>query len=177
MATLALVVSDDWPEVYEALRLELVGAFGDTAARFDHIGSTSVPALLAKPIVDVLVTLGPDGLRPGVVPAMRGLGYDYRGEFGVAGREYFSRADAHVHAFRAGEGQWRAHLLFRDFLRADGEARGAYARFKSETATAVAWDRARYQDAKERFVTQLVETAEAWAVSSGWVPPNLDEHR
>jgi GrpB-like predicted nucleotidyltransferase (UPF0157 family) len=169
--TLELSIRDDWTDVYEAVRGELRGAFASAAIGYEHIGSTSVPGMLAKPILDVLVTLAPGQPCGGVIAAVQELGFEYRGEFGVAERHFFARPGCHVHAFLAGRGEWATHLLFRDFLRANPTARATYAGFKLRTAEAVGWDRAAYQRAKDRYVGELLPAAERWAQRSGWHPP------
>ncbi len=173
MATLELSVRDNWADRFGEIRGELIGAFGATACGYEHIGSTSVPGLLAKPVVDVLVTLGRSTPPQQVLVAMEQLGFDYRGEFGVAQRHFFARDDCHVHGFVRGEGEWTTHLLFRDFLRADADGRATYTRFKLRTARLVGWDRARYQAAKDLFVTEFLPDAEVWADRHGWRPPEV----
>lgn len=170
VATLELSVRDDWVDRYSELVGQLAPAFGDRAAGFEHIGSTSVAGMVAKPIVDILVTLR-DAPSATVLAAMGSLGFEYRGAFGVEHRHFFARADCHVHGFRPGEGEWATHLLFRDFLRADATGRAAYTRFKLRTAEAVGWDRAAYQAAKDRFVTEFLPEAERWARRCGWTRP------
>lgn len=170
MVTLELTVRDDWTDRYGELVGQLAPAFGHGAVGFEHIGSTSVVGMVAKPIVDILVTLRA-APPASVLAAMDELGFEYRGEFGVEHRFFFARADCHVHGFRPGEGEWSTHLLFRDFLRADAAGRAAYTRFKLRTAEAVGWDRAAYQAAKDRFVTDFLPEAERWARRSGWTRP------
>ncbi len=169
--TLELSIRDDWTDAYEAVRAELQGAFGAAALGYEHIGSTSVPGMLAKPIVDVLVSLAAGQPATAVVEAVEALGFEYRGEFGVAQRHFFARVGCHVHAFRPGEGEWATHLLFRDFLRASPAARATYAEFKLRTAEAVQWDRLAYQQAKDRYVSEFLPQAEQWARGCGWRPP------
>lgn len=171
MQILELAVRDDWDRVFDRTCAELSGALGRAACGFDHIGSTSVSGLLAKPVLDVLATLSAPHLPAGVVPAMDLLGFEYRGAYGIEHRHLFTRADCHVHGYRPGEGEWRVQLLFRDHLRADPAARAAYERFKRDTAERVGWDRPAYQRAKDAHVTTLLPAAEAWATAVGWRPP------
>ena len=151
-----------WPERFERVKAELEAALPSLAARVEHVGSTSVPGLIAKPIVDVLLGLRRLELAEAEVAAMASLGFDYLGEYGIPLRRYFSRADVHVHGFRVGEGQWDGHLLFRDYLRASPCARDRYAAFKRETAARVHWNRAAYQERKQPFVDGLLREAAEW---------------
>ncbi|MEZ5231823.1 MAG: GrpB family protein [Acidimicrobiia bacterium] len=173
MATLELCVRNDWAARFERLTGELRPVFGSGALAFEHIGSTSVPGLLAKPIVDILVTLRSTPLDPAVLHAMAALGFEFRGEYGVPERHFFARPDCHVHGFLPGQGEWATHLLFRDFLRADEGGRATYTRFKLRTAESVGWDRAAYQQAKDRYVTEFLPEAEAWAQGCGWRCPAI----
>ncbi len=86
---------------------------------------------------------------------------------------FFARPDCHVHGFLPGQGEWATHLLFRDFLRADEGGRATYTRFKLRTAESVGWDRAAYQQAKDRYVTEFLPEAEAWAQGCGWRCPAI----
>ena len=171
MAVLELSIRHGWADVYETIRQSLIEAFGPVATGFHHIGSTSVTGLLSKPVVDVLVSVTEIPLPPIVRDATAALGFDYRGEFGVARREFLARRDCHVHAFLPGEGESIIHLLFRDFLRASADGRRTYASFKAETAQRVGWDRAAYQAAKDSYVTGFLSAAWEWADRTGWQPP------
>jgi GrpB-like predicted nucleotidyltransferase (UPF0157 family) len=152
-----------WPERYEAARAEIAAALGDEATEIHHIGSTSVPGLAAKDIIDVLVSLRRLELAPEVVAAMEARGFMDRGEFGIADRRLFSRSDCHVHCFRPGHGQWRTHLLFRDYLRAHPYEAVAYAAEKRRLAQIHADDRRAYTAAKSGIVEELLARGRAVA--------------
>lgn len=162
----------------EARKVELVpydsawpAAFGDAAAAIEtacaplvmevhHIGSTSVPDLPAKPIIDIMPGLAryEDGLR--CVRAMEELGYTYRGEFGIPGRHYFNRRgngfDHNIHMYTVGEGQWHWHLAFRDHLRANPEDRERYHQLKIELADRYPHDVEAYALAKSGFIQSIL---------------------
>src|SRR4026208_1475727 len=110
----------DWPVLFEIERQAMQRSGGWFKA-VHHVGSTSIPGMAAKPIIDILVVLDlhEDGLA--CVDAMRQLGYEYRGESGLAGRHYFRKGSPHthhVHMFAAGHPEAGRHLRFRDYLRA-----------------------------------------------------------
>ncbi len=109
----------------------------------EHIGSTAVPGLVAKPILDLLAGLQPLDVAPGVA-AMEALGYEYLGEYGIPGREFFRKGgDArthHVHAVELGGPQWVRHVAFRDYLRAHPDEAARYGAAKRSAATAVDGD-------------------------------------
>ncbi len=110
----------------------------------EHIGSTAVPGLVAKPIVDLLAGLQPLDVAPGQIGAMEALGYEYLGEYGIPGREFFrkggERRTHHVHAVELGGPQWGRHVAFRDYLRARPDEAARYAAAKREAVAAVDGD-------------------------------------
>jgi len=150
-------------------------AFRDEAARlaqqvadaelppllFEHIGSTAVPGLEAKPIIDVIA-----GHEPGIEPSayfliLEAAGYELRGPQGVPEREFFVRGPEHHRTHYLDlvpfEGAfWRDHLIFRDRLRDDHAVRVAYAALKRQLAAAHADDRGAYTAGKARFVSYIV---------------------
>ena len=111
------------------LRLDRGARLGRAAA-IEHIGSTAVPGLVAKPVIDVLLGLRDYPLhRSRRRGQLERIGYDYRGEFGIPGRQFFRKGspDAHhVHAVLHGGGLWRRHVAFRDWLREHGEDAARY---------------------------------------------------
>lgn len=158
----------DWPEHFAAERERLAAAFAEVAAAIHHVGSTSVPGLSAKPVVDVLVEGVTLDALDAAAPRVEAIGYVARGEYGIEGRRYFvgtpeGRPRFHVHAFE--RGHWRAerHLRLRDFLRAHPADAGRYGALKARLAVEHAGDRAAYQEAKAGFVEELQERAARWA--------------
>ena len=132
----------EWPRVFEREAAAILTACRPWVTEVHHIGSTSVPGLAAKPILDVLpVAAGPaEGLH--AVSRMTALGYRYRGENGIAGRFYFDRivdgrTVMHVHMFPTGHPEVQRHLVFRDHLRNNTDAAREYERLKRELASAI----------------------------------------
>jgi len=135
------------------------------AQEVEHVGSTSVPGLAAKPIVDLMAGLAPLAIEPEQIRAMEALGYEALGEFGLPGRVYFRAPDRHVHAVELGGDHWTRHLAFRDYLRAHPKEAAAYAEEKRRALAASGGDGERYWAEKALFVEALDERALAWAVS------------
>ena len=130
----------------------------------EHISSTSVPGLSAKPILDIMpgVAAHADGART-IEPLTR-LGYVYSGENGIPGRCYFDlrhqeRTVVHVHLFEIGTENWLRHLLFRDYLRAHPDVAAQYAALKRDLALRFRHERAAYTDAKSEFINTVVTRA------------------
>lgn len=151
-----------WAERFEEERERLVGVFDGREVGIEHIGSTSVPGLCAKPIVDVLVGLGELELRDEEVSAMAELGYEYLGEHGLPGRLFFRKEPRthHVHVVEHGGEHWERQLTFRDTLRNDAEERRRYDEFKRSLA-AEGHPREVYTELKTPFIREVEERARA----------------
>lgn len=130
-----------------------------------HVGSTAVPGLVAKPIVDVVVGLREWPASPTCLEAMAAVGYRHHGELGMAGRHFLTDAPmgadrtVHVHAVEHGSWFWREHLRFRDHLRAHPEQAASYGQLKQQLAIAHRDDRDAYTDAKTTFIHQRLREA------------------
>ena len=168
--TTDIVVTDydpAWPGWFEAVRTHVWPAVADLALRIEHVGSTAVPGLAAKPVIDLdVVVATEDGVEP-AIRALATLGYRWRGDLGVVGRQAFaapagSDLPAH-HLYLVVEGN-KAHLdhwLLRDLLRADREARDRYAALKRRNAELADRDVDRYVAAKAGLVAELLTRARA----------------
>jgi GrpB-like predicted nucleotidyltransferase (UPF0157 family) len=160
-----------WPAAFERLRATLVDRLGSTARRIDHVGSTAVPGLAAKPIIDVQVSVPDVDDEPAFRAAIEALGWPLRAR--EPGHRYFRpppgqpRA-AHIHVCSAGSHWERVHLLFRDYLRAHPPRATAYGALKRELAERLRDRRLEYTDAKGRSVERTLALAEAWAQATGW---------
>jgi GrpB-like predicted nucleotidyltransferase (UPF0157 family) len=153
-----------WADVYarEAERLHEHLKANGLAVVLEHTGSTSVPGLAAKPIIDILGGWRDDADRPRLIAALEAAGYIHRGEQGIAGREFFRRGNPrqyHLHLTAFGSTFWNDHLAFRNFLRANPEAREAYESLKMELAKRYPRDRERYIDGKAAFVEGILDRA------------------
>jgi GrpB-like predicted nucleotidyltransferase (UPF0157 family) len=154
-----------WPQLYEAEGQRIRTALGDALVTVEHIGSTAVPALAAKPVIDILAGLRTLDLTRDEVGAMESLGYEYLGELGIPGRLFFRKGrprSHHVHAVLFRSDLWERHLAFRDYLRARPDEARSYADFKRRLAMEVEGDRDRYTDGKEAFAEAMQERARAW---------------
>jgi GrpB-like predicted nucleotidyltransferase (UPF0157 family) len=158
-----LAASDPrWPRAFQRLAAELRAALGEQAVAIEHVGSTAVPGLAAKPILDVAVALAA-GTDPGrVIATLERLGFQDRGDKGAEGGHLLVLEDrpahrvAHLHLVGHGDPQWRRYLTVRDRLRTDPDARAAYARLKGRLAARFSDDRRAYTAAKAAFITRLL---------------------
>ncbi|GII39050.1 hypothetical protein Pph01_40530 [Planotetraspora phitsanulokensis] len=149
-----------WPEIFETLRRRLKAQLGDLAWRIEHVGSTAVPGLSAKPIVDLDVVIHSRDDLAEVITALRRLGYAHEGDGGIQGREMFTTpADApahHLYVCATGNRELARHLVFRDLLRADPMTARAYAALKADLAARFRSDRRGYSEAKTAFIEQAL---------------------
>ena len=164
-ASVRLVPYDaGWQTSFEVVAAELAGAVGEWVNSIEHIGSTAVPGLAAKPVLDVMA--GADSLQVPEAFYLRiaSLGFEHRPLDTVLGRTFFARgpASARTHNLSVcvvGSDFWTERLVFRDRLRADGNLARAYESLKHELAERFPNDRARYTDAKTEFIARVLEAS------------------
>jgi GrpB-like predicted nucleotidyltransferase (UPF0157 family) len=162
----ALVVGDyddEWPALFERIAEPVREALGDLAAEVEHVGSTAVPGLAAKPVIDVDVVVRRPEDVPTAIERLRGLGYVYQGDKGIRGREAFmwppGAPPHHLYVVVAGSKPHADHVHFRDYLRDHPEVAEEYASLKKELAARYGNDRARYTEAKSEFIAAVLEKA------------------
>jgi GrpB-like predicted nucleotidyltransferase (UPF0157 family) len=174
------IVSYDpaWAARFAQLGAQLRAALGEVALRIDHVGSTAVPGLAAKPIVDIQVsvpTLEP--VEPFRVPLVA-LGYVYRADNSERTKRYFREPPGerrtHVHVRRAGSFSEQFPLLFRDYLRAHADAAREYEAAKRRIARRFPHDGRAYTEAKAPITWDLIRRADEWAQRLGWEPGPSD---
>ncbi len=158
------------PQWVTAFRQEatlLRAIFGEEVAAIHHIGSTSVPELPAKPIIDILLEVRDIEAVDDFNQQMRHSGYDPRGEYGLPRHRYFPRIDgekhlSHVHTWQTGDPEIERHVSFRDYLFSHPQTRRAYGRLKQTLAAQFADDRERYIDGKHEFCQETERESVAW---------------
>ncbi|WP_218650619.1 GrpB family protein [Streptomyces rectiverticillatus] len=167
---------DTWPALFGELGFRLRAGLGDVALRIDHIGSTAVPGLRAKPVIDVQVSV--EAFEPAAFRApLEAMGFEFRAGDPDRTKRYFRETSGprtHVHVRRAGSFAEQFCLLLRDYLRdspADAELYGAR---KALLAERYGMDRRAYTAAKSSVVWELVHRADVWAQARGWQPGRSD---
>jgi GrpB-like predicted nucleotidyltransferase (UPF0157 family) len=158
-----LVSSDPgWQSAFGQIAAELRTALAGTGAVIEHIGSTAVPGLAAKPIIDIAIGVHGDVGIDRIIRLLEPFGWIYRGDAGDEGGHLFALNDqpdhriAHLHVVSTDDPQWTWYLAFRDRLREDAAARAAYEELKRQLADRFPQDRKAYTAAKESFVRRLV---------------------
>lgn len=159
-----------WPERFEAEKRRIVAALGPVARRVDHIGSTSVPGLAAKPIVDIDLSVPDPDDEAAYLPALERAGYRLRVREPGHRMVRTPELDVHVHVCAEGSDWERRLLLFRDRLRADEADREAYAALKRGLAGREWPDMNLYAEAKGPLIAEITARAEEWAARTGRRP-------
>jgi GrpB-like predicted nucleotidyltransferase (UPF0157 family) len=151
--------SPAWAAHFAKLAAQLRGVLTHPRTSIEHIGSTAVPGLCAKPVIDVLVGVPSLPVIEAAIPALAAVGFDYISKYEdeLPQRRYFVKPAGdlprvHVHAVCTGSALWRNHLAFRDALRAHAALRDDYARLKLTLAHQHAHDKAAYTQAKAPFI-------------------------
>jgi GrpB-like predicted nucleotidyltransferase (UPF0157 family) len=189
MSAIEIVDNDPgWKLEFDRLADEIRGRLGATALRIDHIGSTAVPGLAAKDVIDVQVAvaaLDPEPLSAALASCglllAAGIDRDHV-PLGAVSPEgdwqklLFTAAPgrraAHVHVRVLGAANWRYALLFRDHLRTHPSTAAAYAELKRRLA-ALDIDRSTYADVKDPACDLIIAAAERWAEAVGWQPTGI----
>ena len=167
MASVVVIpYSNEWPGIFRQIGEELVRAFDPITVIIEHIGSTSVPELASKPVIDVL--LGANSLAEieSKISALNQLGFSYvpKYETELPMRRYFVKSSSgslriHLHAVELGSPIWVEHLTFRDALRNDSNLRSDYQYLKLQLATQFSDNKSAYTAAKDPFIQSVLANA------------------
>lgn len=157
------MVSHDpkWRQLFQQEAEQLTAVLGSSVAAVHHIGSTAIPTIYAKPIVDILLVVQDLAALDEKQPRMEALGYEALGEFGIPGRRYFRRDNLsgerthQVHVFENDSPQIKRHLAFRDYLINRPETAQEYSDLKRELAAKHPEDIELYMDGKDEFVKKI----------------------
>lgn len=151
---------DKWVAAFESESKRIMLHCSGILTAIEHIGSTSVPGLAAKSVLDIMLGLatGTDGEK--LVKPMTDLGYEFLGEYGIEGRYFFvlkhqNRTVVHAHGFAITNDNWHRHLFFRDYLINHPDARKEYERIKLKLAEQYRKDRKAYSDGKSDFIRSI----------------------
>ncbi|USK36825.1 GrpB family protein [Cytobacillus firmus] len=156
----------DWKFKFQSESELIKTIFQEEILAIHHIGSTSVPGLAAKPVIDILPVVIDIERVDRFNTEMISLGYEPRGENGLPGRRYFQKGGNlrthHVHIYEKGSPEITRHLAFRDYLRANGEDAKQYGTLKLELAKQFPFDIDSYIKGKEAIVQEIEMKAIDW---------------
>lgn len=164
MVTKHIVVQpyhEEWNRYYNEIKDELQDALGKLALRIEHVGSTSVHGLSAKPIIDIDVVIKDYSVFNAVVLKLQDLGYRHEGDLGIAGREAFKYDGKehlqkhHLYVCPEDSAELKRHIAFRDYLRSNSEAVKEYSRIKEEGALLYPFDIDMYIQHKSPFIERI----------------------
>ncbi|MEL7118355.1 MAG: GrpB family protein [Bacteroidota bacterium] len=155
-----------WPKEFEQEAASIKATLDEVLTNIFHIGSTSVPGLVAKPIIDIMLEVTDLLALDAKSQDMEQLNYEVMGEYGIPGRRYFRKGGDHrthhVHAFLTGDPNLKRHLAFRDYLRAHPDIALAYGALKLEIANKGNGDTAHYSESKDPFIKLHQRKALKW---------------
>ncbi|MCR2805941.1 GrpB family protein [Paenibacillus soyae] len=168
----------EWVREFNEIGTRIRQELGDTAIRIDHIGSTSISGLAAKPIIDIQISvksLEPVDLYRG---QMESLGYVFRADNTERTKRYFRESNnmrrTHIHIREAGSFSEQFALLFRDYLRSHSDDAKYYEATKYRLMELYRNDRHRYVEEKEPIFWEIIRKASRWSQEVGWKPGKSD---
>ena len=153
----------EWPALFEQARKHLARALGDSVLDIQHVGSTSIPGMSAKPIIDIGIAVRNFEEAIECIEPMESLGYTYRGENGIPRRHYFVRGNPcthHIHMLEPQSKDWTNLVVFRDYLRDNASAAQEYQNLKRDLAARHPTNRLAYTDGKAAFILATVDRAQ-----------------
>ncbi len=157
----------DWPDKFTEEARDLQKVFGKQMLSIHHFGSTSIPGISAKPIIDILLIVRDIEVVNELAPQLEELGYHAVGEYGISGRRFFYKGtndlrSHHLHVYETGNPHILRHLVFRDYMRAHPMSARDYGRLKEELAHQFPEDMDGYIAGKNAFVKEHEKRALDW---------------
>jgi GrpB-like predicted nucleotidyltransferase (UPF0157 family) len=150
-----------WKQDFISISNEIRDALGELALRIEHVGSTSVPGLSAKPVIDIDVVIRDDSMLEEVVSRLAKIGYQHEGNLGIAGREAFGYEgkehlkEHHLYVCPEDSPELKRHIAFRDYLRSHPDAVQEYSRIKEEAASLYPYDIDQYIGHKSPVIEKI----------------------
>jgi GrpB-like predicted nucleotidyltransferase (UPF0157 family) len=153
----------NWPGIFQTIHSRIANALGSIAARIEHVGSTAVPNLAAKPIIDIDVLLAPETELSSANDRLASIGYVYQGDLGIPGREAFLAPAGdpphNLYACLPDSREFQRHLVFRDYLRSHPQDAKVYGDLKKSLAAQYRNDISAYVAGKSEFVAEIIGKA------------------
>jgi len=156
--------TEEWKLLFAVEKASLQTALGGSILDVQHVGSTAIPGMLAKPIIDIAIAVFDFEEAKVCIQPIEAQGYEYKGEFGIPHRHYFVKGDPrifHLHICEINSLEWRDLLLFRDYLCQHPDVANEYAELKLQLASKYPQDRAAYLDEKAPFIQRVLQIARA----------------
>ncbi len=156
-----LPYDERWKQDFQAIKNEIQDALGQLALAIEHVGSTSVKGLSAKPIIDIDVIIEDSSLLGSVISSLAAIGYHHEGDLGIAGREAFKYEGKdhlqkhHLYVCPKDSVELKRHIAFRNYLRSHPEAVREYSQIKEEGARIYPNDIEKYIEHKTSFIEKI----------------------
>ena len=158
---IVLPYDEAWKTAFEAIKAEIESALGKLILGIEHVGSTSVEGMSAKPCIDLDVIIKDDSMLDAVIERLAKIGYIHEGDLGIKGREAFKYTDKphlmthHLYVCTESSDELRRHIVFRDFLRNDPDAAKRYSAVKEMAAKLYPNDIDKYIEYKSPCIQEL----------------------
>ncbi len=156
---------EEWNTVFKLEKENIEETIGDCVQDIQHVGSTSIPGMSAKPVLDIAVAVRDFDEARVCIDPLGGIGYEYRGENGIPRRHFFRKGSPrsyHVHMFEKKSADWKEIILFRDCLRSNQGLADDYMRLKRDLSRRFPKDRQSYQAGKSDFIEAVIRKAGRW---------------
>lgn len=159
----------DWANAFEKEKELLQKALGNDFIKIEHVGSTAIPGISAKPTLDILVGLKELNSVDHYLPALEEISYQFRPNHPVPGRLHFAKIHQSLRTHnlsltKCGSEFWEGHILFRDYLRAHPAERDAYQALKLQLAEEHPDNTVNYTNGKDEFIAQVMQKARVWKI-------------
>jgi GrpB-like predicted nucleotidyltransferase (UPF0157 family) len=152
--------SSQWLHLYKSEKALLEETLKDLVIAVEHIGSTAVPGMTAKPIIDIAACVKDRAALDACMRPLAAAGYAYKGEYGLPGRYFFIKGEPsthHLHVVLEGSYHWKSWITFRDYVSKHDNVAQEYAALKTVLAERYANDRPSYTKAKGRFISDVLD--------------------
>jgi GrpB-like predicted nucleotidyltransferase (UPF0157 family) len=161
----------NWASLFQTEAEQIIKVLGEEVVKIHHVGSTAIPGIYAKPIIDFLVEVRHIDIIDNFNENMQTIGYEAHGEYGIPGRRFFTKEQNHkrthhVHIFRTRDPEFQRHLAFRDYLNAHPEEAQRYSRLKQKLAHEFSKNSVSYTSGKDDFIRAVERKAIAWLATN-----------
>lgn len=154
--------TNKWERLFEEEKSRLQGVIGRYVLDIQHVGSTSIPGMVAKPIIDIAIAVKNFEEASVCIKPIEQLGYEYKGENGISRRHFFVKGNPrthHIHMNEIGSRDWNDQIIFRNYLTHHEEIAKEYSELKMVLAQRYPTDRQAYQDNKAPFIERVLQLA------------------
>ena len=153
-----------WKALFEEESNRLLAIASDYFKAVQHIGSTAIPGIVSKPIIDILAAIDSLSNISRIIEPLKKIDYIHRGEQGIPGRHPFVKGGEefrthHLHVVEKNHQEWKKHILFRDYLRANSEEADKYSRLKQVLLKTFKFEREKYTTGKSEFIEKIIKKA------------------